>query len=250
MENTALVLMLLLVATVALTVLCVWILAKVSRTEDKLVVMRAELRRSAAWEFRQVEDLYALYSRLRPRHPLPNTRGWAASPDFLRIVMDEVLEKSPKKILELGSGTSTVTIGYALEKLGSGNLWSLDHDAAYLSTTRHIIDLHGLQDRVFSVHAPLVSIAGYDTKWYDLTDFAETGIDMLVIDGPPAGDAPNARCPALPILFERLSPGAVVILDDADREGEKQCVEAWIKRFPELRVEHRACEKGCVVLRG
>ena len=34
----------------------------------------------------QIEALLALYAEIRPAHGLPPTRGWAASPDFLRLL--------------------------------------------------------------------------------------------------------------------------------------------------------------------
>jgi len=58
-------------------------------------------------------------------------------------------------------------------------------------------------------------------------------IDLLLIDGPPAFE-PHlklSRYPALPALADRLTPDATVILDDIDRPGELDILEAWERRY-------------------
>jgi hypothetical protein len=73
--------------------------------------------------------------------------------------------------------------------------------------------------------------------WYDQTAL-ETGIDsalggaaieLLVVDGPPAYAQGHglARYPALPVLHDRLAPSATIILDDAERPGEREIIRRW-----------------------
>ena len=66
-------------------------------------------------------------------------------------------------------------------------------------------------------------------QWYDDAvvaaglDAALQGdlIDLLLVDGPPAYAVGHglARYPALPVLRDRLAPGATVVLDDVERPG-------------------------------
>jgi hypothetical protein len=77
------------------------------------------------------------------------------------------------------------------------------------------------------VDAPLVD------AWYDpaaLDGLPERGVELLIVDGPPA--ARGSRYPALPLLADRLAPGAAILLDDTDREGERKAVERWSDEFP------------------
>ena len=53
-------------------------------------------------------------------------------------------------------------------------------------------------------------------------------IDLLVVDGPPGLLRPQARYPALPVLRERLSPGASILLDDTHRADEREIVRRWL----------------------
>jgi len=43
----------------------------------------------------------------------------------------------------------------------------------------------------------------------------------------------HSRFPALPALADRLAPHALVILDDANREPEREIVERWQQLLPE-----------------
>ena len=42
----------------------------------------------------------------------------AASPDFLKLVVETILTEKPILVVELGSGISTILAGKALEKNG------------------------------------------------------------------------------------------------------------------------------------
>jgi hypothetical protein len=68
--------------------------------------------------------------------------------------------------------------------------------------------------------------------WYAgsaLGGLPESGIELLLVDGPPGYGEGMAlsRYPALPALAERLAPGALVVLDDAQRDGERRILDAW-----------------------
>lgn len=85
--------------------------------------------------------------------------------------------------------------------------------------------------------------------WYDLREVAEAWkIDLLIVDGPPRATQPLARYPALPLLYERLSADARVVVDDAWREDEQEMVRRWLKQYPEFSVEYRESGKGIAVL--
>lgn len=51
-------------------------------------------------------------------------------------------------------------------------------------------------------------------------------VDFLLIDGPK-GKGTISRYPALAELKDNLAERAVVILDDAEREPEEECLRRW-----------------------
>jgi predicted O-methyltransferase YrrM len=199
-----------------------------------------------------ISALLYTYRSLSPRFSLPKTRGWAASPDFLNILIETILIQRPRTVVELGAGTSTVVIAYALEKNQEGKLYSIDHYEEYLDLLKKVITRHGLCDRVALIHAPFTKtlINGNSWTYYASESLNVPGdIDMLVIDGPPSSVQSNARYPAIPLLFNRLSPGAMILVDDYKRPDDRKTVQLWLKEYPKLSlVEESFTEKGTAVL--
>ena len=201
---------------------------------------------------RQMQALLYVYSAVRLRRPLPGMRDMAISPDFAATLVSQILERHPKNIVELGSGTSTLLSAYCLEQIGDGKLLSLDHEQKYGSTTAAQLSEHQL-DHIGQVqHAPLerIQLDSASWEWYDLTNIPlPESIDLLVIDGPPANPGKLTRYPALPVFYDRLSPSAMVILDDAARADEQSIVERWLKEYPVFSREYLLHEKGTAILR-
>lgn len=187
---------------------------------------------------RQTEALIQLYGRIDPRRAMPPSGGWGLDPTGVLTLIELVQLRRPGVVVELGSGTSTVWLGYALEKLGAGKVISLDHDESYASRTHDLITTHALESVAEVRLAPLVEsgVADHEPAWYDLSviDDLDT-VDLLVVDGPPKATGELARFPALPRLFERLAPGASVVLDDATRADEREVFRRWVAQYPTLR---------------
>ena len=154
--------------------------------------------------------------------------------------------------METGTGSSTVAIAACLRRIGGGHLWSLEHLPAFAAAIRSQLAMMGLEDYVTVVDAPLVdvSLPAGAWPWYDTSGLDVGGpIDLLFVDGPPQATAPMARYPALPVLRSRLAGHAVVILDDADRADERECVRRWQAETPGLSGHHLPFESGAWVLR-
>ncbi|HVR52320.1 MAG TPA: class I SAM-dependent methyltransferase [Pseudorhodoferax sp.] len=200
--------------------------------------------------YTQLTTLNRLERTLSLPGALPPTRGWAGSPDFLRHVHDLARAHRPRTVVECSSGTSTIVLARTLQMSGTaGHVHSLEHDPLYASKTRDALQEFDLSSLATVIDAPLVShvIDGQQHRWYRLDDLPG-GIDMLVIDGPPVNTQRMARYPALPLLIDRLSPGALVVLDDAARPDERAAVDQWVQRFGLVRLEGHFAEKGIAVL--
>jgi predicted O-methyltransferase YrrM len=185
-------------------------------------------------EFQAIEQLLDLY---RAPVPLPPVAGWAMDPTALLWMVNAVAERHPQLVVELGSGTSTLWLARALQANGSGGrVLSLEHDSKYAEKTASMLHQHGLAEFVEVRHTPLVETLTPRGafKWYDVQSVDIREIDMLIVDGPPESTGKYARYPALPVLGERLSPGAVVIVDDASRKDEQEMIELWLDERPDL----------------
>jgi predicted O-methyltransferase YrrM len=221
--------------------------------------LHRERQTEASHALNHVQALIDLHTLLTPRAPLPRFSGWAASAELASTIVGLILERKPQRVVELGSGASSIVVGYALERVGHGCVLSFDHDREYAAKTRRHIERHDLTDRVEVQHAPLVrqQIDGRQRPWYALADIetaldafaGDHGIDLLIVDGPPRESDPEARYPALPALADRLADGAVVVLDDALRDEEQHALDRWKAEIPGIDVEIIPSAKGVAVVR-
>jgi predicted O-methyltransferase YrrM len=202
---------------------------------------------------RQTEALFSLFSLIRPREPLPSMGDdWAVTPDVASLMVALIRELKPTLIVEAGSGVSTLVAAYALRGLGRGTILSLEHEEQHLATTRRHLNQHGLADIATVQYAPLkeVFIRGAKWRWYDTSVIEGVrSIDLVIVDGPPGDIGKWARYPALPLLFDRLSDGAAVLLDDTRRQDEGAIVEAWMKEFRYFELEAGETTTGTAIMR-
>ena len=152
--------------------------------------------------------------------------AWALRPEALELV-EALVGEGRTRIVECGSGLSTVTIVRVLRAGGAGHVHALEHDADWAATARRALVDAELAQFATVIDAPL------DDGWYRqaaLEHLPEQGVELLLVDGPPAALA--SRYPALPALADRLAPNAAILLDDAERDGERRAIDRWLAEFP------------------
>ena len=217
-----------------------------------VIVQLDQNRRTQIWNYRQIESLFSIYATLNISQPLPAMRGWAVSPDFASIVIALIHDIKPRIIVEAGSGTSSLLAGYTLKQEGGGLIVSLEQEKLFADITRADVARHGLEEFVSVRYAPLkkVMIGSHAWLWYDLDAIKDlTSIDMVIVDGPPGNIQRLARYPALPLLADRLSERAVIVLDDFFRQQEREILVRWLRRFPAFSHQTVSTEKGTLILR-
>ncbi|MGK3953419.1 class I SAM-dependent methyltransferase [Microbacterium sp. I2] len=185
-----------------------------------------------------IQALQQLLTRYSPEARLPPVGGWALSPSGILALVDTIEAKGATTVVECGSGTSTLWIGYALKRLGRGRVVSLEHLPEYADKTRAVVAAHGLEDFVEVRLAPLSlrQTPRGEFSWYafDPADLTEP-IDVLVVDGPPQSTGKHARYPALPAFAASLAEDAIIVADDTDRSDEAEMLEFWLEEEPRLR---------------
>jgi len=196
--------------------------------------------------YKQQQALVSIHRLIGLRSPLPVLGEWAASPDFLTIISEIILDRKPETIVECGSGVSTVVMAYLLEKNECGRIFSLENKENFHKKNRQLIVRHHLEKYVSIVRAPLIShkIGDHSLECYDTKQIADLqSIDLLIIDGP-AGN----RYPVLPVLFNQLADDVLVIIDDCKREKDGKNILRWLADFP-FEAEWIDTEKGTCILR-
>ncbi|WP_017606207.1 class I SAM-dependent methyltransferase [Nocardiopsis alkaliphila] len=217
------------------------------------------ITRAGARQGRQDYEQYVAWTELREYLDvaafMPPLRGWAASPDVLRLLVRLIERDRPELVVECGSGASSVWIGYALRKVGTGRLVALEHDARYAELGRALVADHALEDVVEVRHAPLTRVpddhadgVSAGVPWYDTEALSDLkGIGLVFVDGPPRATGPEARYPAVPALLPGCTDRVVFVLDDADRPDERSLGERWLAGHPELARTEEPTEKGAHV---
>jgi predicted O-methyltransferase YrrM len=223
------------------------------RTLDTVRRVEADTGKEVKQTFRQLEALQNLSAVLPADGVLPATRGWAASPDLLVVLVDLVITGRPSLVVECGSGASTLWLALAMRRFGiDGRIIALEHDPVFGSRTRAFLARHDVRDLAEVRDAPLegFSLDGETYSWYARRAWEDlAGIDLLFVDGPPAATGHQARYPALPLLNGSLSPVATVVLDDLVVPDMQKVLQLWLDAYPGFGSEILPLEKQAAVLR-
>jgi len=185
----------------------------------------------------------------------------AMRPAGLVAVCNDIVLHGRRRIVELGSGVSTVLLARLLTQrppLDGFRMAAVEHDRNWARWVTDQLDRENIGQGVVVIQAPLITHAERDVPWYDDAAVAEgldaalggDLIDLLLVDGPPAYAAGQglARYPALPVLHHRLAPGGTVMLDDVERPGEQEVLRRW-ERDTGLEFHRRAEHAGVAVAR-
>jgi len=221
--------------------------SKVSKTSAAITrdiqKLSLENKKNSMIAYRQAEAFTQLTNLLDFKAAIPATRSWAASPDLLLTISEIVKKNKPGLVVELGSGISTLVAA----KSGARKIISIDNSDAWGAKTVALLKEHkvrGVDVRI----APLRPYAN-GSEWYDLDAIKDLKkIDLLIVDGPPGSKNPEARYPALQQFKDKLSPAAIVVIDDVNREGERKLAEDFAKALPNHELTILDHEKGTAII--
>jgi len=213
----------------------------------RIVQLIYKLQLDRIHDTNQVESMQWIYQQFQPKVAFPPMRVIAGSPDFFKVIIEHCIKLQPQVIVEAGSGVSSVVISEWLRSVQSDAAhYALDHLEKYAGeTARKVENQHS---KVLFAPLKSYSIDGKNWQWYDIAGLEQVEqIDLLVIDGPPEDIQGEARFPALPLLWDKLSANAVIILDDTNRRDEQAIIKKWKAAYG-LNEHYWYTEKGTTVL--
>lgn len=153
--------------------------------------------------------------------------SWSADSRYLAACLSEA-NRSPLPVLECGSGLSTLLLGAVCQSRGI-ELWSLEHLPKWAARTREGLSRFGIQAAKICM-APLRSYGDFD--WYDPPlEQMPKKFGLVVCDGPPSTTT-GGRYGLAPVMGATLSPGCVILLDDANRPSEADVADRWSRELP------------------
>lgn len=172
----------------------------------------------------------------------PYCIGEAAFEEIVRIFNPA----KPRRIVEFGSGRSSIRLSQAFE---DARIFSVEHNPEYLQKILELKEKSAIGQRLSFFLAPLrwqwIGMCLY--KSYEQIELPKE-IDAVIIDGPPASCF-RGREACLYQIYDNLKVGGLIILDDYQREKEKQIVRNWISVFSGLHLREIQKGHGVVVLK-
>lgn len=152
--------------------------------------------------------------------------SWSGQVAYISACMQAVAAaKLP--VLECGSGLTTIVLGAICQRTGN-TLWSLEHMPEWADRVSRLTDRHGIA-AAHVVPAPLRSYGDYD--WYAPSLHAlPPTFGVVICDGPPASTRGGRY--GLSAMRERLAEGCLILLDDAERAGERSVAQRWQGELP------------------
>ncbi|HTI79192.1 MAG TPA: hypothetical protein VL614_01945 [Acetobacteraceae bacterium] len=154
----------------------------------------------------------------------------AANHSLLYLLLRTIREFAPRRVLEVGAGQTTLLLDAVNATMSQAmDVTTVEHDADW---AEHIQS--NVSHRV--VVAPLapMTIAGKSIDYY-ATGFLPAGarFNLVLIDGPAAHiqGAEFSRIGCLSFLPDALADDFMLIIDDAEREGEATLVAKLAERF-------------------
>ena len=167
-----------------------------------------------------------------------DNEGFTANIDYLAEVA-RLAAVTPGPVLECGSGLTTLLLGALAGRRGV-EVWSLEHDPEWRRRVAAALREH-VAGHVYLWFAPLSDYGEF--VWYAAPlPLMPEAFRLVVCDGPP-GDTRGGRVGLLSVIGDRVPAGAVILLDDAARDGERHAVRRWMHAV-RLEVEWRQVPGG------
>lgn len=216
------------------------------------VVRDRYLRLGASASVASLLDPTPLESSLEAYLP-DGSSSWAITPSLGRLLARAVVTGGRRRILEFGAGSSSIAFAGALSAVGGGALTSIEGAPEWCTEQwSRVVEVQGVDARLVPAQLRLGLTPGGLAYRFDdaATAIAERGpFDFVLVDAPQFY---YGRDGGLFLAWSSLADGALIVLDDAAREGERYTIARWLRAFPGLELlafEPEFGGRGVAVLR-
>ncbi len=166
---------------------------------------------------------------------------WSMRPSAIAAAIGATSRRTGPGVVELGAGASTIVLA-RWARARHGTLVSIEHDPEWAPAVRALLRREGLDATAEVVDARIEPLPeterpeapGFEPpyEWYEIDAVRAAcpdRVDLMVVDGPPAGHAPRqlVRAPTLGVLRDLLGPDCAIVLDDVQRPAERATAKLW-----------------------
>lgn len=194
---------------------------------------------------KKADDIYSM-SILKPLLtdlPYLPFNGGALRPICIAYILNEIIINQRKKILEFGAGLSTILMARLIKRNNLDvKIVTVEHNKEWVSIIEGYLKNEDLLPHVSIIQADLKEMETPLGKvnWYDyetvLKGVENKKFDLITIDGPPANGRKirYSRFPAFINMHVFFEEDFCLILDDANRKGERKIIKSVKKIRPDL----------------
>lgn len=157
----------------------------------------------------------------------------SANSSLLYLIARCFREFNIKSVLEMGVGQTTFLLD-ELRKNMEFEIVSLEHDPSWRTDIQQRVQ-HPI------ALAPLVSdqFDNIEFSFYDCKDELKSKkFDLIIVDGPPGIGQRWPRFGIVPIVRQNLASDFVIIVDDAERRGERRTCSRLKKELKAQSILH------------
>jgi 16S rRNA G966 N2-methylase RsmD len=150
--------------------------------------------------------------------------SWAVDYAFLYTLFNILNVMHPKSILEFGLGQSSKLIHQYANFYEDVNAITCEHDSKWVAFFERITNLN-YPINIKPMELANVTYQGEATLSYKdlIREFGTKQYDLIVVDGP-FGSERYSRSQVLELAQTNLADTFCIMIDDYDREGEKETV--------------------------
>jgi hypothetical protein len=155
--------------------------------------------------------------------------GWRIGEAAFARLVEELQRMDARRIIEFGSGVSSVRLAMALP---DAHILSLESSLPFFEEVKELARRHGISEaRLTLEHRPLrwQWHAGALYQSYARGNFPE--VDAAIIDGPPSWTG-RGREACLHGIVGHLRIGGKAFLDDFERLDEHITLGNWLRSYP------------------
>jgi len=155
---------------------------------------------------------------------------WRIGEETFSTIVEDLRELEPKRIVEFGSGASSIRLAQAFP---DAHIFSLEHDPEYFRKTRGLHKNFPALANLDVDPRPLAWQRHHGSLFYSYSvgSFPDN-IDAVIIDGPPRIYL-GGREACFYQVYDHLRVGGRVYLDDCERDGELRAISNWLYRYRE-----------------
>lgn len=179
-----------------------------------------DLNKKHTYSINEIKS-YEIIKEYYPSKYFPIT-SFSVSSQLIHHILNDITINKPKRIIEFGSGISTIAINNFLEKEKiSAEFISIDNSEEWQKNIeQYISNNHMVRFYSFDI---LDDPNDTNSFWYQIpleSNLRKLKYDLVLIDGPRSKTGVNTRSGAMKFLTDNLHRNSIIFIDDTDRSQE------------------------------